>query len=100
MEVKILEAIYAAIEELNLQLPQEQRLQASPETVLFGEAGPLDSLGLVNLIVLVEQKVEEHTGVAVALANDEALSLSDSPFQSVDRLTTYIGCLLERSGHG
>ncbi len=100
MRELITEAIFSAIDEVNIQLPKEQRLLKSADAPLFGEAGPLDSLGLVNLIVQVEQKVEERTGQAVSLANDETLSLKDSPFQSVGRLTDYISSLLEKKAHG
>jgi len=97
---QITNAVLSAIDEINLQLTREQRLTKSDDAMLFGESGPLDSLGLVNLIVLVEQKVEEQTGCPVSLANDETLSLKDSPFQSVRRLTDYIAMLLEKNAHG
>ncbi len=100
MQEQITNAIFSAIDELNQQLNRDQRLSRSADATLFGASGPLDSLGLVNLIVLVEQKVEEQTGRPVSLANDEALSLNDSPFQTVRRLTEYIAMLLERSAHG
>ena len=100
MEEEITRAILSTIDEINLQLPKGQRLEPSMDAPLFGESGPLDSLGLVNLIVLVEQKVEECTGKTVSLANDEAFSLQDSPFQSARRLAQYISLLLERNAHG
>jgi acyl carrier protein len=99
MQEDIVKPIFSAIDELNLQLSGGQRLEKSIDTPLFGESGPLDSLGLVNLIVLVEQKVEEQTGQAVSLATDEALSLKDSPFQSVRRLAEYVSSLLESKTH-
>ena len=97
MQDRVTEAIYAAIEEVNLQLPREQRLEKSLQTRLFGPDGSgLDSLGLVNLIVLVEQKVEEHAGKSISLVNDEVMSLSDSPFESVAKLSNFITLQLER----
>ncbi len=97
---QITNAIFSAIDEINQQLTREQRLPKSADAMLFSDSGPLDSLGLVNLIVLVEQKVEEQTGCPVSLANDEALSLNDSPFRSVGRLRDYIAMLLEKQPHG
>ncbi|TIL87789.1 MAG: hypothetical protein E5Y65_21985 [Mesorhizobium sp.] len=96
MQDQVTEAIYAAIEEVNLQLPHEQRLEKSLQTRFFGPDGSgLDSLGLVNLIVLVEQKVEEHAGKSISLVNDEVMSLSDSPFESVAKLSNFITSQLQ-----
>jgi D-alanine--poly(phosphoribitol) ligase subunit 2 len=100
MEEEITKAIFSTIEEINLQLPRDQRLQTSLDAPLFGESGPLDSLGLVNLIVLTEQNVEACTGKTVSLANEEVFSVKDTPFQSVRRLVEYISMLLERDAHG
>jgi hypothetical protein len=47
--------ILAAIEELNRQLPPKQRIPVGVDTSLFGEGGRLDSLGLINLLLLVSR---------------------------------------------
>ena len=44
--------IFAAVDEVNQQLRRAQRLEKSPATVISGEGGRLDSLGLVNLIAV------------------------------------------------
>jgi len=100
MEELITSAVFSTIEEINLQLPKEQRLEKTLDAPLFGESGPLDSLGLVNLIVLTEQNVQATTGKSVTLANEEAFSVKDSPFQSVRRLVEYISALLQKDAHG
>ena len=41
------------------------------ETRLFGEAGLLDSMGLVSLIVAVEQAIGDECGASVALADEK-----------------------------
>jgi acyl carrier protein len=43
-------------------------------TVLLGQDGLLDSLGLVNLLVDVEQTLEEETGRALIIGDDRAVS--------------------------
>jgi D-alanine--poly(phosphoribitol) ligase subunit 2 len=100
MEEQITKAILNTIEEINLQLPKDQRLERTLDAPLFGESGPLDSLGLVNLIVLTEQNVEACTGRAVSLANEEVFSVKDSPFQSGRRLVEYVSMLLEKNANG
>jgi acyl carrier protein len=93
-EAEILQLIYEVIDELNEQLPAESRLAKAPQTVLFGAHGKLDSLGLVNLITLTEQKVEDTLGTTIVLADERALSQEDSPFQTVASLSAYICSVL------
>ena len=65
---------------------------------LIGSRGLLDSMGLVNLIVDVEQRLEEEYDVIVILADDRAMSQKRSPFLSIGSLTDYIGRLVEEQG--
>jgi acyl carrier protein len=92
---RILQAIYRAVDEVNESLPAQRRLAKSPDTVLFGRAGTLDSLGLVNLIVAAEREVQEEFGASIALADEKAMSERNSPFQSIATLAAYIAGLLE-----
>ncbi len=91
---KIIQVIFDAIDELNEQRPDETPLEKSADTVLFGRSGSLDSLGLVNLIVAVEQGLEETFGVSLVLADEKAMSQKNSPFRTVKALAEYVGVLL------
>ena len=91
---QVAQILYEGIEELNAQLPEGRRLEAKMDTVLFGESGKLDSLGLVNLIIGAEEKIEERLGMAITIANERAMSQERSPFTTVDRLTEYVLVLL------
>jgi len=51
--------IITSVKELNEQLHQERHLGQSIKTVLFGKDGKLDSLGLVTLLVIIEQNIED-----------------------------------------
>ena len=97
---RILHAIYQAVDEINEQLPQGKKLEKSPESVLFGMSGKLDSLGLVSLIVAVEQNIEEAFGTAVTLADERALSQKNSPFKSIATLSAYVSQLLNHHENG
>ena len=55
----------------------------------------LDSLGLVNLIVSVEQNIEDEFHVVITIADDRALSQKHSPFRTVESLAEYIEILLK-----
>ena len=91
---RILNTIYQAVDEINLQLPEEEKLTLAAETILWSKSGGLDSMGLVNLIVLTEEKVEEEFGKAINLADQNAMAQENSPFQSVQTLAEYIASLL------
>jgi acyl carrier protein len=89
--------IYAAIDEHNEAVEAPARLAKSEDTVLFGRGGSLDSVGLVSLIVGVEQGIEERFGVCMTLADERAMSQKSSPFRSVRALTEYVHACLEES---
>ena len=90
---KAIEIIYDAIEEYNDQVEKENILPLSSDLELFSKNGKLDSLGLVNLLMCIEEKIEEHTGSVIVIADDKAMSQTNSPFRSVDTLAEYISLL-------
>jgi D-alanine--poly(phosphoribitol) ligase subunit 2 len=65
------------------------------DTPLFGRDGVLDSLGLVALVVAVEQAIEDEYGVSLTLADERALSERKSPFATVGALAAYAARLIE-----
>lgn len=98
---RITQTVFEVIDELNQLLPPEEQLKKSPETALFGQAGKLDSLGLVNFIVMTEEKIEEKfNGAAVSLADSMALPEEISPFTSVGKLVDHLATLIENGAHG
>jgi acyl carrier protein len=62
-------------------------------TYLIGSGSLLDSLGLVTLIVDLEQRLENEYGISLTLADERAMSQKNSPFRTVRSLADYI-CLL------
>jgi D-alanine--poly(phosphoribitol) ligase subunit 2 len=99
---KILEAIYSAVDEINQQLPAKKRLAKSPDTVLFGKCGTLDSLGLVSLILAVEERIRDELDLSITLADERAMSQARSPFRSIKSLACYIPSLIAEAAdsHG
>ncbi|MCF6178538.1 MAG: AMP-binding protein [Geopsychrobacter sp.] len=95
MKEKILNAIFASIDEVNSSAPEEEQLSKSEDTILFGPNGKLDSLGLVTFIVTAESNIEEEFGEQITLANETALSQENSPFATVNVLAEYIEQLLK-----
>ena len=77
----LLDIIYQSLDEVNEQLPSDQRIQKSPDTILVGRAGGLDSLGFVNFVALVEEKCAHQYGITVSLM--EASSSGDAALENV-----------------
>jgi acyl carrier protein len=92
---KLFDSVYKAIEEFNQLQEPDRKLQMAPETVLLGANGVLDSLGLVNLLVTVEQQVSTDFGRPVTLASEKAFSMRNSPFATVQTLVNYLAELVE-----
>jgi acyl carrier protein len=92
---QVLLAVQAAIDEMNLDLPEGGQLDTSLDTELFGRLGRLDSLGLVNLVVAAESAVLAQFDCVVTLANEKAMSRKSSPFRTVGSLVDYIDELLK-----
>jgi D-alanine--poly(phosphoribitol) ligase subunit 2 len=59
------------------------------DTTLLGQGGILDSLGLVSLIVSLEQAIEDECGVSISLADERAMSETRSPYRTVGSLAEY-----------
>ena len=93
---RVEKTIFSAIDDVNELLLPSQRLAKSPETVLMGNESALDSLGLVNLIVATERRVEEAFGVNVVLVDQESMSLKESPFKKIGTLVDYTKNLLDK----
>jgi D-alanine--poly(phosphoribitol) ligase subunit 2 len=83
--------IHAAIDELNQQLPEGGKLQKAPAAVLVGDGGVLDSLGLITLLVDIEQALAEKLSIVVPLL-DELMAAREGQhtFHSVGALTQWV----------
>lgn len=69
-----------------------------PDTPLFGPSGVLDSLGLVSVVVELEQTLTDRLGRNISLMNDRAMSQTRSPFRTVRSLAEYAAAQLPDFG--
>ena len=97
---QILEGIYAAIDEVNEQLPEDQNLEKSLETVLLGSSGKLESVNLVNLLVAIEENIEETFDIPISITDERAVSEKNSPFRTVETLCNFMLNLLDEKQNG
>ena len=84
MRKKISKIIFSSLENMDLDINIDEK------TELFSKNGVLDSLGLVNLLVEIEQEIEDQFDVSVVIADEKAMSQKNSPFKSIDSLVDYI----------
>ena len=89
-EENILNAIFSAIDTVNDDLSKKRKISKSIDENLYGKNGCLDSLGLVNLIVALEEEIEDEFDIALVLTDEKALSQKNSPFQSIRSLSNFI----------
>jgi len=89
MKERITKLILDILEEMvdSGQIELETAIKSDME--LYGESGDLDSMGLVSLVLTLEQAIESELGVCVALADEKALSQSRSPYRNVDSIAEY-----------
>jgi acyl carrier protein len=67
---------------------------ADETTALLGSDSPFDSVDLVTFIVALEQTLEDEHNVSVILADDRAMSQTESPFRSIASVSDYIYMLI------
>ena len=70
-EAEVRQTVFDTIESLNEQLPAARRLPIAIDTPLAGPDGSLDSLGIVNLIAILEQLVEERFHVSMSVLDED-----------------------------
>ena len=96
---KILEMILRVVQSLNEERAENEQLNLSEATLLFGEGAQLDSLSLVSLTVDIETAVMDEWDESISLTDDRAMDREISPFMDVRALTDYIfELLLEKKG--
>lgn len=90
LRTQLRDVVFAAIDEVNEQRAPDARLEKTLDTALTGEHGPLDSLGFVNLVVAIEQRLDAIVGAPVSLLDDERLDPTADHFRTVKTLVEYL----------
>lgn len=84
---EIIDIIFKSIDEINEQ--NGTNILKNLDTKLFGKESDLDSFGLVNLIVSIEENINYNFNVSISIADEKAMSQKNSPFKSVNTLADY-----------
>jgi acyl carrier protein len=92
-----LSVVQTALKELLSQNGDDVPEPFDEAVVLVGKDAVIDSLGMVSLIVEIEQALETGHDVSVTLANDRAMSERNSPFRTVGVLTDHVMTLISQA---
>ena len=86
----VLDEVYGAIRRANELRELDSRIACAEDTILYGSGGSLDSLGLVSLLMDVEEAVSARSGRPLVLTDEHAMSQRRNPFRTVGSLTDYV----------
>lgn len=92
---RISKAVFAAVDEVNEQLPKGVSIEKSLDAPLYGATGKLESLDFVTLIMEVEEKINAEFGTDITIADDNLLSKEKSPFSTLGTLIEYLHDLVK-----
>jgi len=98
LEGVIVACLQDVLQELEIPVPTDPA--PGPETALLGGRSVLDSLGLVRLVLEVEQRLEERFDLSVSLADERAMSQQRSPFRTIGTLAEYVAVLAQEQASG
>lgn len=94
---RIYNVVIKSIQEFNETSNNNIGIEKGIDTALFGESGVLDSLGLVNLIVKIEEDLADEFNTTIIITSEKAMSRKTSPFLTIGTLIDYIEEILSDS---
>jgi acyl carrier protein len=89
---RVSKILYDAIDEVNKTLSPGNMLEKSPDTVLIGGRGKLDSLGFVNLCLSIEERIERDFKRSISMV--DFLNTTDNGSGTIGDMTQYVLRLL------
>lgn len=75
---------------MNADLPASERITIDRSTVIMGNGGALDSLGIANFIVGMEEALENSFGASVSLSDQDLDGLFGAPSVTVSAFATFV----------
>jgi acetyltransferase-like isoleucine patch superfamily enzyme len=93
---RIVALVLRAVAEVNRMLPDGGRLREDTSCALVQPQGPLDSLGVINLLVAVEDQVEADFGRRPNLTEMGVTSEDSSPLSSIGSLAKFVAERLKK----
>lgn len=86
----IVSCVHAAIDTINEELDDHEKIGKADNSPLFGPDGTLDSLSLISFITTLEEELEERTGLVLSLYDDSVMNGANDPFREVGSLVEHV----------
>jgi len=85
-----LNLIFSSVKDLNKQQPPEFKLKTKKNELLISDKSSLDSLGLVTLLIIIEDKIKKDLNKKIVLVNVKLISVENTPFKTIDSLARWL----------
>ena len=95
---QVVDIVLACLQQTILDMEENNELPVdslNESTSLLGRRSVIDSMGLVTLLVNIEQKITEDHRITITIADERAMSQEKSPFLTVQSLSDYTWLLIE-----
>ena len=92
-----------SIDEVNQHRTMDGLIGKGPEVQLFGEGGCLDSMGVISLLVMLEEEVEREFKAPLSLVEDETVVGSmdgEGSVRTVEDLVAHVTALIGGAADG
>ena len=86
----ITSTVMNCVTQLNRQLAVGDRLGTSPDSIVMGDGGTLDSLGLITLFVNIEQELASKHGLCCPLLDTATSEENPDAMRTLGRLVEWI----------
>ena len=93
LDTQILQAIMAAVEDLNMGLPNDAQVSGDLDEPLLGESGNLSSLDTVNFLAIVEDNLNAKMPEPIGLIERLMEDAGDNPPATIRKLAQYVRTL-------
>lgn len=86
----IRDIVTVAFEHASAALPLDGRVDAPASTLLTGDGGVLTSLGVISLVLAVEENVNEAFSTEIVLFDESLLADPDGPFRTIGTFVDHV----------
>jgi hypothetical protein len=80
--------VLRVLSRMNEDLPSSERVTWEGSTPIVGDGGLLDSLGMANFLVQVEEAVEDQCGIDLSLTDQDLMELFEESSLTVSAFSS------------
>ncbi len=90
MKNKIDKIVSTSINEINEFLDDDEKVEITSKTALFGDDSPLDSLKFFNLILAIEKNLSDELNLEIVLSDNDEEIYNGENFSNIETLKKHI----------